>query len=79
MTKIYYVSKIYSVYRYVRENKEFIMQCKIPLIACLCPVCENYILCVEGINKTVEKEEKLPNTCQNITEDCCNKTVSSMA
>ena len=74
--------KFSTVYRYVKANKEFVMQCKIPQVACLCPTCENYVLCAEGINKTVEEEEKLPSTChdlmdkiacQDITEDCCKR------
>ena len=74
--------KFSSFFRYVRANKEFIMQLKIPQVARLCLVCENFFLCAEGVNKAVEKEEKLPSTChdfiekiacQNITEDCCNR------
>ena len=68
------------IYRFVKGNKEFVMQCKIPQVACLCPTCENYVLCAEGINKIVQENEKLPATChelmdeiacKTITEDCC--------
>ena len=57
-----------TIYRYIRSNKEYIIQSKIPEVNCLCHVCEGIELICDGVNKSSELILKV--ACNHVTEKC---------
>ena len=57
--------KFSTFYCYTRSQKEYIIQSRIPEVACLCPDCENVELMCEGIGKACD-EIDLPSKCHDL-------------
>ena len=68
-----------TIYRYIRSNKEYIIQSKIPEVNCLCHVCEGIELICDGVNKSSD-EINLPTKCHElILKVACNHVTEKCA
>ena len=61
--------KFSTMYRFIRDSKEYIGFFKTPHVTCLCPTCENVELLVNGINNALAintNYEKFPEHCHEL-------------
>ena len=63
-----------QLYNFIRSHKEYVYNKNIPLSSCLCEICENICLLVNGINKMIkDKDLILPSNPHDLVEKfCCN-------
>ena len=84
--------KFSTLYRFLRDKKEYIPCYKIPHVSCLCPDCENVELLVKGMNQALiaddPSSEKFPDlkvsftSCQpikNLVQGTCQDCPMSIS
>lgn len=57
-----------QLYDFIKTNKQFVFNNKIPQSSCLCETCENIVLLAKGLNRNLQSEHKLPENPHDIVE-----------
>ena len=55
-----------ELYDILRRHKQYIFNTKIPQWSCLCEICENALFLVNGLNKKIYPESRLPTTINEL-------------
>ena len=58
----------HQLYELIKANKQYICNKNIPHSTCLCKICENTVVFMQGLNKSLPKELNVPSNPHDIVE-----------
>lgn len=72
--------KFSTVYRFIRENKDYVGHSKIPHVTCQCPDCENMQLLIHGVNQALSAGDgaKLSENCHDLLEQVACSPITKL-